>query len=271
MADETGIARQGGTTIAPKPDYLSTPELGPRGFQEMETKDLTLPRLSLCQAMSPQRQKSKPDVYIPNLKEGEFFNSLTQMVYGPVVHIIPLFFYKSRIWFKDINAGGGILCQAPDGKACQLNNGGPCLHANWGPGGEPPECTEFFNYPSLLLRNEGDEQVRELIVLSLKATGMKAAKAWNSMMRLRQADMFSGIYEVSSFEKANAAGQVYQAWSIKNSRLNNGWATKEQYEYADNQYTGVYEGIRTGTIVTHMEGMDSELHAQEQAETVGEM
>jgi hypothetical protein len=234
----------------------------------MENKDVTLPRLSLCQAMSPQKQKSKPDQYIPGLAEGQFFNSLNHTIYGTEVHIIPLFFYKSRIWFKDINQGGGIICQAPDGKACQLNSGGPCLHMKWGPNGEPPECTEFFNYPSLLLKENGD---LELVVVSLKATGMKAAKSWNSMMRMRQADMFSGIYKVTSFEKPNAAGQVYQAWKIENSDRNSGWATKDQYTYADGQYTSVYEGIRTGVISTHTEGLDEELANQANAENGTEM
>ena len=259
----TALAKTGSNSLATKPEYVTTPELGPRGFQEMETRDMTLPRLALCQAMSKQRQRGQAN-YIPGLEEGKFFNTLTSEIYGDVVHVIPLFFYKSRIWFKDLDQGGGILCQAPDGKHCQLNHGGACLHQAWGPNGEPPDCTEFFNYPSLLVRDDGT--ARELIVLSLKSTGMRAAKPWNAKMRLRGSDMFSGVYKVTSKLVPNKAQQMYYEYVIDNAELQNGWATQGQYSNAEREYTAVYTGIKEGTIIVDESNLTDDMRAQRDAE-----
>lgn len=218
-----------------------------RGFDEMESKDITIPRLGLCQSNTKQRMRSESN-YIPGLEEGHFFNTLNGTNYGSSVDVVPLFFYKSRIRFKDLEQGGGILCQAPDGKSCQENHGGPCLHDKWGANGEPPECTEFFNYPCFVVGQDGRFAASSLVVVSLKSTGIKAARGWNSMMRIRKSDMFSGIWRLSSYGTQNAAKQPYYAWKVDASPINGSWLDKENYIAAGIQYEGVYEGIRSGTM-----------------------
>jgi hypothetical protein len=255
MADDTRVTTTGGGIPAylQRKDKATGEKLQSRGFDEMESKDMILPRLGLCQSMSPQRDKVNPK-YVKGLEEGMLFNTLTGAIYDQPLQIVPLFFFKSRIYFKDIKEGGGVLCQAPDGKSCQLNHGGPCLHSAWGAGGEPPECNEFFNYPSLLF------PTKELIVVSLKATGLKAGKEWNSLMRLRGADMFAGVYEVTSQPAQNKAGQRYYAFKIRNPAAEaERWSPPEFYQEAEVIYENTQEGMASGRItVAEVEETETE-------------
>lgn len=256
MADERVATTEPGEVA--KPDYVK----GNRGFEQMEAKDMVLARLSLCQSMTPQRQESDPK-FIDGLKEGHLFNSLTGKIYGKHTRVVPLFFFKSRIFFKDINEGGGIICQAPDGKSCQLNHGGPCLHQAWGASGEPPECNEFFNYPCIMLDDKG-VVIEPLIVVSLKATGLKAGKEWNALMRMRGADMFSGIYNVDSQPARNKAGQTYQTYKVTNSEPR--WVEPALYQQAEKMFQQVSEGIAAGSITVDESTASDDAFASRDAE-----
>lgn len=238
---EEGKLQKATPTQLAKPDFI--PESN-AGLDEVGIRDMILPRLGLCQTNTHARIKSDPK-YIQGLEEGEFFNSLTGKIYGDKIQVVPLFFYHSRIMFRDMKQGGGILCQAPDGKHCQLNAGGPCIHASWGAGGEPPECTEFFNYPSLVYEGE-DQKTQEWIVVSLKTTGLDAGRTLNSLMRLRGTASYAGVYELSSVPDKNAADQSYFTWIAKNGTPP--WVDKPLYDRAEQMSKVISEGIKAGSI-----------------------
>ncbi len=72
--------------IAEIPEYLRrAPGQGAAGFDEVEQGDLTLPRLALCQALTPQRDETEAK-YIEGLEEGHYFNTLTGENYA---HLLP--------------------------------------------------------------------------------------------------------------------------------------------------------------------------------------
>src|SRR6267142_5673038 len=138
------------------PEYLRTAT--PDGFENMGQGDLIVPRLGLCQELSPQRKKSKPN-FIDGLKVGEFFNTVTSKNYGGTVQIIPLTFYKSRIRFHE-ELGKGILCQSLDARVGVGEPGGNCATcpmSRFGSAkkGKGQACTEFYNYPSLIVPEKG--------------------------------------------------------------------------------------------------------------------
>src|SRR5258708_4518812 len=82
------------------PAYLRKPDGQPRaGFEEFEQGDVKLPRLGLCQALTPQRSEGDPQ-YIEGLSEGDIFNNLTQINYGRSAKIVPLLYFKMRFLFK---------------------------------------------------------------------------------------------------------------------------------------------------------------------------
>lgn len=258
---QQSLAKQSPSGIqASRPEYLKEREGQEiRGLDEVTAKEMVLPRLTLCQGLTPQRQRNDPK-YIPGLDEGMFFNSLTRQIYGEKIDVMPLFFKLTRIFFKDINEGGGVICRAPNGNDCQLNNGGPCLHQKWGTNGEPPECTEFYNYPCLVY------PTNEPIVVSLKVTGIKAGKIWNSTMRLRGADPFAGIYTIRAIPARNKTGQTYYTYDIFNSAEENGWVTKrEQFEFNEKQFKMFAEHFKAGTAKVDESTLSDEAFAMRDA------
>ena len=52
-------------------------------------EDFAKPKLLLCQDGTPHR-KASSDVYIEGLAEGQFFNNVTRVIYGPEIEIIPV-------------------------------------------------------------------------------------------------------------------------------------------------------------------------------------
>ena len=229
-----------------------------RGLEQITSSEMVLPRLALCQNTSPQRDRTNPK-YIKDLTEGMFFNSLTKHIYGEQLTVMPLFFRLSRIYFKDINAGGGIICRAPHGNDCQLNDGKPCLHSTWGKDGTPPPCTEFYNYASLIY------PTNEPIVVSLKVTGIRAGKEWNSTMRLRGADPFSGLYDIKAVPARNATGQTYYTYQIVNSLQGGGWVTKDQFMYNEKQYTVLSKQLDQGEVKVDESTISDEAFAMRDA------
>ncbi len=180
------------TTAIERPAFLDDQPI--EGFEGMSAKHTAIARLAIAQSMSKATKRANA-AYIEGLQEGMLYNSLTRDIYGESIDVIPLFFFTNRIMFKDLDQGGGILCMAPDGVSCQLNNGGPCLHGNFTTEGKP-ECTEFFNYPALIIDKEGKPD--DLIVLSFKSTAQKRAKDWNARMRQLRSSMFLQKWRITA-------------------------------------------------------------------------
>jgi hypothetical protein len=188
------------------------------GFENMGSEDVTQPRLMLAQSMTPQRKKEDPK-YIKGLEEGQFFNSVTEEVYGEKVKISPVMFFKQNLLLGDIDEGGGLLCRATDGKHGVGVPGGECSKCpklQW-LNDSPPECTLFHNYAALVIPPSGVVSLDCLVIVSMKSTNLKLAKDWNSLMRLRQDEnrqqlpMYRGIYELESQSRSEGKYSWYVA------------------------------------------------------------
>jgi len=210
------ITKRDAGALAEVPEYLRRPPgQGAAGFDEVEQGDLTLPRLALCQALTPQRDETEPK-HIEGLEEGEYFNTLTGENYGNLVQIVPLLFFKNRIYFRSKDEGGGILCRSDDMKhgvgdpggecaKCPLNRFGTAKNGK----GKGKACTEFYNFPSLIVAEDGRVHPEGMVVASFKSSGVPAAKDWLAKMRLRQIDMFGGVYSLSSKKKKFPEGTAF--------------------------------------------------------------
>lgn len=214
-----------------RPEYLETKGKSREGLEDIKREDLILPRLSICQSMSPQRKKSDP-LFIKELEEGDFFNSVTEQIYGAgMLRVIPLLFRKSRLYFKKMEEGGGLLCQSMNGinggrlnpESCDL-----CLKSHWGDDGEKPECTLLYNFPSVLL------PAFELIVVSMKVTSLKTARQWLTLWRIKDRDARAGVYELRAVETKNNFGTFY-IFNVKPAR----WASEKEFDVASQIYHSI--------------------------------
>lgn len=227
--------RKSETELSTVPEYLRLANTGvpAPGLENIQQGDMTIPRVALCQSMTPQRKRSDPK-YIDGLEEGQFFNTVTGENYGDSVKIVPLFFYKTRLLFADIDTGGGILCQAQDGEHGLGEPGGlcsKCPKAQFTDDGSP-ECNHFYNYPVLVVPAKGPIGLDSLAVFSLKSSGIKVAKDWNAVMRMKGTASFASPYNVTSVEQKNTAGQTWSTPVIKGA----GWIAEADLKIANECY-----------------------------------
>ncbi len=247
--------------VSSRPAFLKAPDAeGPatyRGQDEISPTDMLIPRVAICQDGSPARKKQSPN-YIPGIEPGDLYNTVTLENYGNELIFTPLLFHKSRIKFKPMDQGGGVECMNPTGKACALNNGGPCLYSAWGGDGKPPACDELYNYPSLVLTTKSGGT--DFAIISFKRTGIPAAKDLNSKVRMRQADMFAGTYRLTTFIDKNKAGIEYFAPKVDNV----GWVDADMYKRAEEHYNGFHEAIMSGRARMDIKDLETEVREGEE-------
>lgn len=185
---------------------------GVMGLENARAEDFQIPRLQVAQALSPQLLRSKPE-YIPGLMVGQFFNTVTQEVYGDTVQVVPVKFSVSRLRFLN----GVLDCQSKNGV-----NGGTrapvcatCTLKDWGTGkdGAGTDCKEYRNW--LILDTVNGMPMS----LSFKSASLVVSKTWSTLLRTRQlvlpngekrpAPAFMTIYELRTAEKTGPKGTYY--------------------------------------------------------------
>jgi hypothetical protein len=236
-----------------KPGALVIPEFlkevkGRDGFDAMTKEDMVLPRLGICQALSPQRQKDKPS-YIQGLSEGDMFNTITGQNYGDKIELIPLTFTKSRIYFRALTEGGGILCSSSNG----IDGGSlaptcaECPNSKFGAEGKQPVCTEFFNYPALVA------STKEIVIVSLKSSGLKVAKQWNMRMQMLNKPMYVGVYSFSIVPQKSKGGDFYGPGPVRFARF----VTEDEYKLTSQLYNDMqHRNIRVDDSDIEVEEAD---------------
>lgn len=175
--------------------------------------DFVLPRLSICQDLTPQRKKNimgQPNErYVAGLEPGQIFVGATKNIFGDSVRFVVLDYFRSNRYFDD----GKIKCRADNGAGCSLGSGGQCANNSWDntkSGKEAkPKCTEFMNYVVRILENG------EYAILSFKSTGLKVAKEFlNGQLRdsvQPGVALYRKVFELSAKPDKNSADQEYYA------------------------------------------------------------
>ncbi len=182
---------------------------GKRGLENVEQEDLTIPYLKILQGMSPE-------VMDGDGKPGQLVNSLTGYTYPEELYFIPLMFTKRRIFWYDRNdkENTGMRCASINSKVPDTGKKysavcGNCQYAQWGQGGEPPQCSVIFSFPSLVLMLPEGEEGNKLISTSFTKTSMKAGKKLLSLASLASGDLFDNVYKLSTKKETNDDGTYY--------------------------------------------------------------
>ena len=87
-----------------------------RGAENVTTDDMIIPRIELVQALSPARKKSDA-AYIEGAEEGMLYNNVTRELYGEAVTVVPIYYTKQFLVWKDRKSGGGGSNGGGDGAA----------------------------------------------------------------------------------------------------------------------------------------------------------
>lgn len=244
----------------PVPSYFSDFQ-GKEGFENVKPEDLVLARLAICQDLTPQHKRTKPN-YIEGLEIGELFNTVSEEVYGEKVEFIPLMKTDSRIYFKDIKEGGGILCRSFNG----IDGGtiaptcGECLNSQWSENNtKAPKCNQFMNFPILLV------PTMEPLIFSFKSTALSAAQQWLSRMQYKSmrhnVPMYVQVWELSTKTQTRGQNEFFGPVLSQSKTHNGGWATREEAEYAAKQYAY----LKTRRVIAHDEDTQDAQDATEAA------
>lgn len=228
------------------PEYLRG--LGREGQEEMGREDFVLPRIAIAQTLSPAINKKKPG-YIQGLEAGQLYNTVTREVYGESIRFVPALFAKSRIYFEDINKGGGIICQSANGiNGGQLNPAScdACENSRF-IDGEPPKCNKFMNYPGFVVTDKGD--VLGMAAVSMKSTSIGVAKNWNSLIRLSNLPTYGKVYRISVVEDSRDSNDF---WNFKVEPL--GFTPQALIESCRN----LYESLRSQGVKVDLSEMADE-------------
>src|SRR5690349_5421317 len=169
------------------PEHLQKyASMGNAGFEKLRDEDSIIPRLSIAQFSSDQIKKGNP-LFIEGLEVGQFFNTLTNEIYGEQVFVTPLSEFPHRIYFPPRGTPGNTqLCATrtlnADG---QLINGplhpqgcDSCDFSKWADepradGSKKPLCTFFYSYVLLVHNPDG---YLEPVVFSAKSKSIKSAQ-----------------------------------------------------------------------------------------------
>jgi hypothetical protein len=160
------------------------------------------------------------------------YNNVTRTLYGTEVTVVPVYYTKQFLVWKDRKAGGGgsngfrgafASKELADRAIAELAE-------------EALEVSDTAQH-FVLVRNGDDWQEA---VISMAKSKVKVSKRWNSLMRLSNTDSFSRAYKLSATTETNARNESYFNFNV--AAL--GFVNKELYERAEK----LYETIRTGAV-----------------------
>jgi len=184
------------------------------GFETMSAADIAIPFILVLQALSPQ---IRGDNKIEGANEGDFYNTVTNFVYGDQIKLIPCAFNKAWVEWSPREKGGGFIRQYSDisilDKCIKNDKNQDALKSG------NIIVTTAYHYCILLhLGNI------ERVVVALTSTQLKKSRRWNSQMmalQIKTADgiitppMFSHIYTATTIEERNDQGS-WAGWDISN-------------------------------------------------------
>lgn len=211
--------------IVPTPQKAITK--APPAFEEdagqnnIGRDDMTVPRLVVLQALSPQLQKSKPE-YIKGAEVGDLCHTGTNEVWSGEegVIVLPVAYRRTHIEWKPREKGGGFVKDhGPDGnilKSCTLDertNRQTLVNGN--------HIQVTAEYYVFILEEGKDPQP---VMMSMAGVQLKKSRRWNTLISTLQVPrqsgegtfnpaMFYRSYLVKTVPNSNDKGDWFE-WEI---------------------------------------------------------
>jgi len=207
------------------PDFLKNMEN--RGSEQVDHNDLVIPRVEVAQSLSRVRKKNS-SAYIEGIEEGMLYNSVTRELYGNEVLVVPVFFMKEYLLWRDQQLGGGFGGAFKDQKEAEDVVATFEAPKEWG-------VVMTHQHFCLLVKPNGSA---EEVVISMAKSKLKVSRKFNSLVRINGGDRFSRIYKLIGIADENQQGQEFYNLDIRNV----GFVTEPLYRHAEK----VYDLIRSG-------------------------
>lgn len=209
--ETTAIAHQQQSMEVSRPGFLPVGDTS--GTEHITRDDIQMPRLALAQKISDEVDPTHPK-YIDGLQNMDLFNNVSKLIYGPG----PLEFMIVRadapryIEFIPRNQGGGVrdMNVPPNDPRTQFTKDAQGNSV-------APIATQFYDYIVMLLPLSGNPW-DNLIALSLKSSNIPQAKLLNTLIRQRNAPVYTGKYKVWTTMTTNKKG-TFAIYQVANSDI----------------------------------------------------
>jgi hypothetical protein len=233
MEETKGFGAGGVVTNENRPEFIPA---STDGTDHIEREDFIMPRIAIAQGLSPQIIEGDAK-FIEGLKVGDMFNSITGQIYkrGPMNLFVIRGDKPRGVEFVPLDEGGGV--KDPDVPMLD-----PRMQFTEGSDGKvlKPIATKFYDFIVVLLPS------MEVVGLSFKSTGLKTAKRLNSLIKLRRAAIFAGVYVLTSAIENKGPKKTYGVYRIENA----GWLPDS---IAYNLASDLFESFKEKEVIFHTE------------------
>src|SRR5574343_595948 len=233
MSKGSAVAKTVDFETLPMPAVAGDDHVG-RGSEQVGIDDITIPRIEIIQDLSPQRKKNDPK-YIPGAEEGLLFNTVSNKLYGSKIYVVPVFWRKEYILWRDRELGGGFGGAFPT-----MEDAEKALAAK-----EKPEEFQIHDTAQNFVlvvdptpNADGSFKVEEAVI-SMAKSKMTASRKWNSLVRMAGGDRFSRMYRLDTVVASGRKGEYFN-WQV--TQL--GITPESLFARAEAMYEAVVAGHR---------------------------
>jgi len=170
-----------------------------RGSENVGADDIVIPRILLLQQLSPQLDKSDAQ-YIEGASAGDIVNSLTNVCYGDSITIVPIYFRKEYVVWKDRTKGGGYC-----GSFKTLNEAKQAI-AELDPPMSDYNADDTATQFVFIVNADGS---LDQAMLTMSKTKLSFSRKLQSLIRMTELDSFATQYKVSSVQATSDLGKYY--------------------------------------------------------------
>jgi len=197
-----------------------------RGSENVGTDDIVIPRLLLLQQLSPQLDKTDA-LYIEGASAGDICNSLTGVNYGSDVTIVPIYFRKEYVVWKDRKKGGGFCgtyATRADAERAIAELEPPTADY-----AAEDTATQFV----LVVNADGS---LDQAMLTLSKTKLSFSRKLQSLIRLTEQDSFATKYSLATVAVSNDLGKFHNF-----TATSQGYVNEETYYAGEACYKAIVE------------------------------
>jgi hypothetical protein len=189
------------------------------GLENMTSEDLTIPRIKILQAMSPEVNK-REGKYVEGADAGDVINTVTNVLYNEdnELVVLPVSYKRLFLEWQPRESGGGLVTSYDDqsilSKTTKNERGQDVLeNGNY--------IQTSANHFVIVLNKDGSY---DQAVMPMAGTQLKKSRTWNSVMasiKFRSGDKvftppsFSHKYSMKTVQESNDRGTWF-GWGITN-------------------------------------------------------
>ena len=206
--ESTAVASNPASSALTTESWGTFDKLSGDGLENVTSKDLIVPRLTILQGLSPQVQPKKPE-YIKGASVGDICDVGMNEVFEQPLIFLPVLFVKQYLEWAPRSSGKGLVGIHNDASILDTGTRNESNQLILPNGNYVAETAQFFG---INLSVEGGRRS----FLPLTSTQLKKARSWLSLAtseKVKRSDgttftppLYYRTYQISTVEESNSKG-----------------------------------------------------------------